>query len=72
VTITITDHGDWRPERRAVVAGGHRGNGLAMMRACTAEMRLVRSARGTTVTLVSNNAPATDAPPTDAPQRNAL
>jgi anti-sigma regulatory factor (Ser/Thr protein kinase) len=66
VTITVTDHGDWRPERCAADPGGHRGNGLALMRACTAETRLVRSSRGTTVTLVSNDAPATDAPTADA------
>jgi hypothetical protein len=66
VTITVSDRGDWRGKRRAADPVGHRGNGLAVMRACTAEMCLVRSARGTTVTLVSNDAPTTEPPTADA------
>jgi serine/threonine-protein kinase RsbW len=58
ITIAVVDHGDWNREHRAVDPAGARGNGLALMYACTAETRIVRSAHGTTVTLVSNDVPA--------------
>jgi serine/threonine-protein kinase RsbW len=57
VTITITDHGDWDREHRTIDPAGRRGQGLALMSACTAKMQIQRSAGGTTVTLVSNDAP---------------
>jgi serine/threonine-protein kinase RsbW len=57
VTITVTDHGDWRREHRTVDPAGRRGHGFALMSACTAKMHIQRSAGGTTVTLVSKDAP---------------
>jgi serine/threonine-protein kinase RsbW len=58
VTVTITDHGDWRDRmHRAVDPADRRGHGLTVMSACTAETQVKRSAGGTTVTLISNDVP---------------
>jgi hypothetical protein len=50
VTVTVADDGSWRPIPEDP---GHRGRGLAMMRACTARMRVDATGAGTRVTLVS-------------------
>lgn len=55
--VTITDLGEWVHTHGAVVPALHRGHGLAVMSACTAETHVKRSAHGTTVTLISNDVP---------------
>lgn len=57
VAITITDHGAWKRDHPVVSLAGPRGHGLAVMSACTAETEVMRSADGTTVTLISRDVP---------------
>jgi anti-sigma regulatory factor (Ser/Thr protein kinase) len=57
VTVAITDHGAWGREDRVVGPAGRRGHGLTVMSACTAETEVIRSADGTTVTLISRDVP---------------
>jgi serine/threonine-protein kinase RsbW len=55
-TVVVSDRGRWTPERRTVDPGGHRGHGLGVMTGLMAAVHLQRSARGTTVVLVSHPA----------------
>lgn len=48
VTVQISDHGGWRAPP---TDPGHRGRGLAMMRACAEDVVVDRGPSGTTVTL---------------------
>jgi serine/threonine-protein kinase RsbW len=57
VTVAISDRGSWNPEHRVVGDGGFRGHGLSVMSGLTADMHIQRGAAGTTVILVSNDAP---------------
>jgi serine/threonine-protein kinase RsbW len=56
VTIVVTDRGDWSHEYRAADPTGHRGHGFTLTSACIAEMQIHRSAGGTSVILISNDA----------------
>lgn len=48
VTVTVTDHGSWRPRP---ADPGFRGRGLLMIDNFGSTVDIVRSARGTTVTM---------------------
>jgi len=55
-TVVVSDRGRWSPERHTLDRGGHRGHGLGVMTGLMAAVHLQRSARGTTVVLVSHPA----------------
>ncbi|GAA5130132.1 ATP-binding protein [Pseudonocardia adelaidensis] len=57
VTVEISDRGSWDPEHRVVDDREFRGHGFAVMSGLTADMHIRRGAAGTTVILVSNDAP---------------
>lgn len=57
IIVMISDRGSWDPGHRTVDARGFRGHGLTVMDGLTADMRIQRSAAGTTVTLVGNDMP---------------
>jgi serine/threonine-protein kinase RsbW len=48
VSVSVTDHGSWKPAVRP--HGSYRGRGLAMIRAMAGRVELVASASGTTLT----------------------
>lgn len=52
VVVSVTDHGRWAHHHPAT-----RGRGIVVMTACTAEMHIQHSARGTTVVMVSHTVP---------------
>jgi serine/threonine-protein kinase RsbW len=50
VTVSITDHGRWRP---IPTNPGHRGRGLLMMSTCMASLHIEHTTSGTSVTMTS-------------------
>jgi anti-sigma regulatory factor (Ser/Thr protein kinase) len=58
VVVTVTDRGRWRP---VPDDPGHRGRGIAMMRAVTDQVDIDHGADGTTVRLVGRAVPVGDA-----------
>ena len=48
MTITVTDHGQWRPPR-----GENRGRGLPLMHTLMDEVDVRHTDEGTSVTLIS-------------------
>ena len=63
VTLAVTDEGSWSATHRSIDPAGHRGHGLTVMTATSAEVHIQRSAGGTSVVLVSHVVPAHPAPP---------
>jgi anti-sigma regulatory factor (Ser/Thr protein kinase) len=57
VTITVTDHGEGCRENRGPGPIEQHGRGYALIRACTTSAHIRRSVTGTTVTLLSKEAP---------------
>jgi hypothetical protein len=50
----VSDRGDWNPENRNTDLYSYRGQGIAVMSARTAELRLQRGSDGTTIILVKH------------------
>ena len=57
VTVEISDGGSWNPGNRVADDRAFRGHGLTVMSGLMADMHIRRDATGTTVTLISNDAP---------------